>query len=78
MKTVPGVGTIAGGVLQGLVQALITRWIGAVFISYFKNEMKQPEGGMASLARREWQKMTTAAELKKLLQAARRHIGDAK
>ena len=49
LKTVPGAGTIAGGVLQGLVQALITRWIGAVFITYFKSEMKQPEGGLASL-----------------------------
>jgi hypothetical protein len=75
LKTVPGAGTIAGGVLQGLVQALITRWIGAVFISYFRNEMKQPEGGMAGLARREWQKLTTTAELKKLVQSARRHFG---
>jgi len=70
LKTVPGAGTIAGGVLQGLVQALITRWIGAVFISYFKHEMRQPEGGLASLARREWQRLTTAAELKTLLQSA--------
>ncbi len=69
LKTVPGAGTIAGGVLQGLVQALITRWIGAVFISYFKHEMKQPEGGLASLARREWQRLTTAAELRSLLQS---------
>ncbi len=74
LKTVPGVGTLAGGVLQGLVQAVITRWIGAVFIAYFKAEMKQPEGGMASLARREWQQVTTAAELKKLLQSARQHL----
>jgi uncharacterized protein (DUF697 family) len=75
LKTVPGAGTIAGGVLQGLVQAIITRWIGAVFISYFKNEMKQPEGGFAGLARREWQKVTTAAELRKMLQSARHHFG---
>ncbi len=74
LKTVPGVGTIAGGVLQGLVQALITRWIGAVFISYFKQEMKQPEGGFAALARREWSKVTTAAELKKLLTSAREQL----
>ncbi|MHB8973509.1 MAG: YcjF family protein [Pirellulaceae bacterium] len=71
LKTVPGAGTIAGGVLQGLVQAVITRWIGSVFIQYFKSEMKQPEGGLASLARREWQRVTTAAELKNLLEAAR-------
>ena len=70
LKTVPGTGTIAGGVLQGLVQALITRWIGTVFIHYFKHEMKQPEGGLASLARREWQRLTTAAELKSLLHSA--------
>lgn len=79
LKTVPGAGTIAGGVLQGLVQALITRWIGAIFISYFRNEMQQPEGGMAGLARREWQRLTTAVELTKLVQAARRHFsGSAK
>jgi hypothetical protein len=74
LKTVPGAGTIAGGVLQGLVQAVITRWIGSVFIQYFKNEMKQPEGGMASLARREWQRVTTAAELKQLIQSARERL----
>lgn len=71
LKTVPGAGTIAGGVLQGLVQALITRWIGAVFIKYFKNEMKCPEGGLAGLARREWDKATQPEELKKLVQRAR-------
>ncbi len=71
LKTVPGAGTIAGGVLQGLVQALITRWIGAIFIHYFKHEMREPEGGLASLARREWQRLTTAAELGKLLTSAR-------
>jgi len=73
LKTVPGAGTIAGGALQGVVQALVTRWIGGVFIVYFKNEMKQPEGGLAGLARREWRKATTAAELGELLQSARRH-----
>jgi uncharacterized protein (DUF697 family)/GTP-binding protein EngB required for normal cell division len=71
LKTVPGAGTLAGGVLQGLVQALITRWIGSVFIQYFKHEMQQPEGGLVGLARRQWQHMTTAAELKKLLLAAK-------
>lgn len=74
LKTVPGIGTIAGGVLQGLVQALITRWIGNVFIAYFKQEMRQPEGGLAGLARREWQRVTTAAELGKLVQSAREYF----
>jgi uncharacterized protein (DUF697 family) len=72
LKTVPGAGTIAGGALQGLVQAVITRWIGAVFIVYFKNEMQQPEGGLASLARREWHRVTRADELRKLLKSARK------
>ncbi|MEK6248479.1 MAG: GTP-binding protein, partial [Planctomycetales bacterium] len=49
LKTVPGAGTIAGGALQGLVVALVTRWIGNVFMIYFKNEMQEPEGGFAGL-----------------------------
>ncbi|MBI2480670.1 MAG: hypothetical protein HYV60_19205 [Planctomycetia bacterium] len=74
LKTVPGVGTLAGQLLQGIVQALITRWIGAVFIHYFKNEMKQPEGGLAALARKEWEKLTTMDELRKLVRSARTHF----
>ena len=74
LKTVPGVGTLAGQLLQGIVQALITRWIGAVFIVYFKSEMKQPEGGLAKLARSEWEKLTTMDELRKLVRSARTHL----
>ncbi len=73
IKGVPGVGTLAGGAMQGIVQALITRWIGAVFISYFQNEMREPPGGMAALARREWERVTSVNELRKLVQSARRH-----
>jgi uncharacterized protein (DUF697 family) len=74
LKTVPGVGTLAGGALQGVVQALVTRWIGAVFIAYFRAEMQTPEGGLAALARREWDKLTTANELRKLVQNAREKL----
>jgi small GTP-binding protein len=74
LKTVPGVGTLAGQLLQGIVQALITRWIGAVFIHYFKNEMKQPEGGLTAFARKEWEKLTTIDELRKLVRSARTHL----
>lgn len=74
LKTVPGVGTLAGGLLQGIVQALVTRWIGAVFIHYFRNEMQQPEGGLAGLARREWDRLTTITELRKLVRAAQSHL----
>lgn len=71
IKTVPFAGTIAGGVLQGAVQALITRWIGMVFIDYFQNEMQAPEGGLSGLARRKWNVITSADELRKLLKTAR-------
>jgi hypothetical protein len=55
---------------------LITRWIGAVFIEYFRNEMSQPEGGLAGLARRQWERLTTVDELRKLVKDARQHLGD--
>jgi uncharacterized protein (DUF697 family) len=71
IKTVPFAGTIAGGVLQGAVQALITKWIGSVFIEYFRNEMQTPEGGLAGLARRKWEMVTSIDELRKLVQTAR-------
>jgi small GTP-binding protein len=71
LKTVPIAGTIAGGALQGVVQALVTRWIGLVFLAYFQSEMKMPPEGLANLARREWQRLTSPAELVKFLQDAR-------
>ncbi|MFO0903350.1 MAG: DUF697 domain-containing protein [Pirellulales bacterium] len=71
LRTVPGAGTLAGGILQGLVQALITRWIGAVFIEYFKNEMKTSPAGLAEVAREQWKKLTTVQELRNLVAAAR-------
>jgi len=74
LKTVPGAGTIAGGLLQGVVQALITRWIGAVFIAYFRDEMQQPEGGLVGLARKEWERLTTVDELRKLVKLARENL----
>lgn len=77
LKAVPGAGTLAGGVLQGLVQALITRWIGAVFMEYFKNEMREPPGGFASLARRQWEQLTTVDQLRQLLQTSRKQLSKA-
>jgi uncharacterized protein (DUF697 family)/GTP-binding protein EngB required for normal cell division len=74
LKTIPIAGTIAGGALQGLVQALVTRWIGAVFIGYFQAEMKLPPEGLANLARREWQKLTSPSELLKFVQQARTRL----
>lgn len=74
IKTVPFAGTIAGGVLQGAVQALITKWIGSVFIEYFRNEMQTPEGGLSGLARRQWDVVTSVDELRKLVQTAREKL----
>lgn len=76
LKTVPFAGQIAGGALQGAVQALITKWIGSVFIEFFRNEMRQPEGGMAGLARRHWEQVTKVDELRKLVQSAREKISN--
>jgi hypothetical protein len=53
---------IAVGALQGFVQALVTRWIGGIFVEYFKTEMTLPTSGLSNLARREWQKLTSPAE----------------
>ena len=75
VKSVPFAGTIAGGVLQGAVQAVITRWIGMVFIEYFRNEMQAPEGGLSALARRKWDLVTSADELRKIVQTARKKLG---
>lgn len=71
LKTVPGIGTVAGGAVQGVAQAIVARWIGYVFIDYFKNEMQQPEGGFAALARSKWNMLTSVAELRKLVKEAR-------
>lgn len=71
LKTVPGVGTIAGGLLQGAVQALVTRWIGKVFCQYYRNEMKTPPGGLAELAKDQWNAVTSPAELRRLVRLGR-------
>jgi len=76
LKTVPGAGTIAGGMLQGIVQALITRWIGGVFVAYFRAEMQTPQGGLTGLARREWDRVTSVDELRKLVKTARQVFRD--
>jgi small GTP-binding protein len=74
LKTVPGIGTIAGGAIQGLVQAVVTRWIGRVFCEYFRNEMQPPPGGLAELARQKWAEVTRPDELRKLIQLGRQRL----
>jgi uncharacterized protein len=75
LKTVPGVGTITGGALQGLVQVLVTRWIGNVFIEYFRNEMRPPQTGWASLAREQWNRVTRPEELAQLAKTGLARLG---
>ena len=75
LKTVPGVGTISGGLLQGLVQVLVTRWIGRVFIEYFRNEMRDPQLGWASLARAQWDEVTRPEELARLVKSGIARLG---
>jgi uncharacterized protein len=75
LKTVPGVGTITGGALQGLVQMLVTRWIGNIFIAYFRNEMRPPDAGWASFARSQWQQVTRPEELARLVKTGLARLG---
>jgi len=74
LKTVPGIGTIAGGLLQGSVQALVTRWIGNTFVDFFQREMQPPPGGLAELARAKWAELTTAEALRQLVLMGRQRL----
>ncbi|MEN0111791.1 MAG: hypothetical protein AAF805_13815, partial [Planctomycetota bacterium] len=75
LKTVPGVGWIAGGLLQGVVQSLVAAWIGRVFKAYYRADMQPPEGGLAELARREWAAVTSPDELRRLVRVGRERFG---
>jgi small GTP-binding protein len=77
LKTVPGVGTLAGGLVQGLSQALITRWVGNVFVHYLQNEMQAPQRGLAEVARNQWQQLTKPESLKRLISAGRIELAKA-
>lgn len=76
LKTVPGVGWIAGGLIQGVVQALLARWIGRVFKAYYRAEMEPPPGGLAELARTEWAAVTSPDELRKLVRLGREKLSE--
>jgi uncharacterized protein (DUF697 family) len=74
LKAVPGVGTLTGGVLQGLVQALVTRWIGRIFIQYFRDEMQEPPQGWGAVAREQWNALTRPAELAEFVRQGLRRL----
>jgi predicted GTPase len=61
-KSVPGIGTLVGGTLQGFMQALMVRWIGSTFIEYFRKELKS-DTELADLARRKWLEATQPSAL---------------
>jgi hypothetical protein len=75
---VPGVGTIGGGLLQGLVQVLVTRWIGGVFIEFFRGEMREAATDWASLARSQWALVTQKEELARLVTTGLARLGGRK
>ena len=78
LKTVPGAGWVAGGLMQGAVQALLTLWIGRVFKAYYRADMQPPPGGLAELARNEWSEVTKPDELRKLVRVSRERTDAAK
>jgi hypothetical protein len=74
LKTVPGIGTIAGGLLQGTVQAMVTRWLGNTFVEYFQHEMQAPPGGLAELAQAKWAELTTTEAIRHLVLMGRERL----
>ena len=73
LKAIPGAGTLVGGAAQGFIQALMVRWIGAVFIEYFRKEMAGTDG-LAELARRKWSEVTRPSALADLARVARERL----
>ena len=73
-KSVPGIGTLTGGAVQGLTQALVTRWIGNTFVEYFQREMQAPPGGLAELARAKWAELTTTDAIRQLVLMGREKL----
>ncbi len=67
LKGMPVAGSLTGGMLQGITQAVITRWVGLVMIDYFK-EQDQSEQAMdlQSVAMEEWKKVTAPSHLASL------------
>jgi hypothetical protein len=45
-----------------------------VFCEYFRNEMQSPPGGLAEMARRQWEEVTRPEQLRKLIQMGRERL----
>ncbi|MDA7950402.1 MAG: GTP-binding protein [Pirellulaceae bacterium] len=74
VKSVPGIGTLTGGFMQAVVQAVITRWIGLVFIEYFKYEMHLTEKSFSDIAREKWQEITTPKAILSLYRQTKSYV----
>ena len=77
LKGVPGMGTIAGGALQGMVQALVTQWIGRVMKDYFSKDKQGSVTALDDLARKHWERLTSKSELINLTMSGIQHIKQA-
>ncbi len=78
LKGVPGIGTLAGGTMQGLVQALVTQWIGRVMKDYFSQDKAESAIPLDELARRHWEKLTSKSELINLAMNGRPYLKEHK
>ncbi len=78
LKGVPGLGTLAGGALQGVTQALVTQWIGRVMKEYFSKSREETATALDEMARRHWEKMTSRSELVNLAMTGMKYISEAK
>jgi uncharacterized protein (DUF697 family) len=75
LKSVPGVGTLAGGALQGIVQALVARWAGRVLIAHFEEGSSARPGSLAELSRAQWKAVTQTSALVEHVRAGVKRLG---
>lgn len=78
IKSIPGAGTIAGGIIQYVSQALITKWIGRVLIEYFRGQMAEPQEGFSTMAEQCWTRITQHQELAQLVKEGISRFGKEK
>jgi predicted GTPase/uncharacterized protein (DUF697 family) len=75
LKMVPGAGTLAGSVTQGIVQALIARWAGNVLIEHFQKASRDEPGSLAELSRSHWKAVTQTSSLLEHVRAGIKQLG---
>lgn len=73
VKSVPVIGSLIGGAVQGFTQALVTRWIGLVLIDHFNASTREQAGSFKELARKKWEELTSPAALSGFLKTWQTH-----